>query len=90
MNYQPTSADIAWAEKYGWEWTGFSFVPFSTIRVIPNPMHHQHPGWTPWLAACGAIQTEAPFGSVRAAIRVAEGIRQQRSLGPDEMPCSDK
>lgn len=61
----------------------------SFIRVIPAPLDRNIiKGWCPWLSAIGALQLEAPFGSVRAALRVAEAIRQQRSLDLGEMDCS--
>lgn len=73
----PDEADLAWAKKQGWIWDGSGFVPETPIKVIPNPLGE---GWCPWHAACGAIQTDAPFSSVRAAIRVAEKIRSGREL----------
>jgi hypothetical protein len=84
-----TNEDIVWAKKHGWTWNGSAFMPEPVIQVIPNPMGHERPGWTPWLAPCGAIQTDAPFDSVRAAIRVAEQIRQGRCFELEEMSCAD-
>lgn len=85
----PSEADIYWAKKHGWTWDGEGFSPTPTVRVIQNPMSHERPGWTPWLSPIGALQIDAPFSSVRAALRVAEEIRRQRPLGPMEMRCSE-
>ncbi len=52
-------------------------------------MDHEKPGWCPWLAPIGAFQMDAPFGSVRAALRVAEEIRINRTLGLEEMSCAE-
>lgn len=86
----PTEADIRWAKKHGWEWDGEVFTPTPTVRVIPNPMSHERPGWTPWLSPIGALQMDAPFGNVRAALRVAEEIRRQRPLGDNVMSCAEE
>lgn len=86
----PSEADIRWAKKHGWTWDGEGFTPTPTMRVIPNPMGHQSPGWTPWLSPIGALQMDAPFGNVRAALRVAEEIRRQRPLGDNEMSCAEE
>lgn len=82
-------ADIEWAQKHGWEWDGESFVPEEFIRVIRNPMDKES-GWCVWLTALGATQMDAPFASVRAALRVAEAVRRQRHLCPDEMNCAEE
>jgi len=88
----PTEADIRWAKKHGWAWDGEAFSPEPVIKVIPNPQPQaaKCDGWCPWLPACGALQVDAPYGSVRAALRVAEEIRQQRRLGVSEMNCSEE
>ncbi len=86
----PSEADIKWAKKHGWEWNGEEFNPAPAVRVIRNPMSHERPGWTPWLPAIGALQIDAPFGNVRAALRVAEEIRRQRPLGDNEMSCAEE
>lgn len=61
------------------------------VAVIPNPCAGIHrDGWTPWVGMLGALQTDAPFGSVRAALRVAEGLRLARSLRIGEMSCAEE
>lgn len=59
------------------------------VAVIPNPLAgFYRDGWTPWVGQLGALQTESPFGSVRAALRCAEGLRLARRLERDEMDAS--
>lgn len=87
----PSALDIAWAKKHGWVWDGKVFTPEPTIQVIVNPLpDNVRPGWCPWLAPIGALQTDSPFHSVRAALRVAEEIRQNRRLGLNEMNCAEE
>lgn len=85
----PTEADVRWAKKHGWTWDGERFAPTPVLTVIVNPLARDRPGWTPWHAAIGALQMEAPFGSVRAALRVAQSIRLGRQLADNEMNCSE-
>lgn len=95
-------ADLRWADKHRWIWTGKAFVRGDRkgpdqegillphfIMVIPNPMSHRQPGWVVWLAPCGALQMDAPWTSVRAALRVAEQIYLQKTFRDDEMSCAE-
>ena len=93
----PDEKDLQWAWKHGWDWVeeseiwGGSFCPMPltvspTTRVFYSLLNKDH-GWVVWLIPCGAIQTEAPYASVRAALRVAEQIRQNRSFAIHEMSC---
>jgi len=86
----PTEADIKWAQKHGWKWDGKGFMPEPVIGVIVNPVESVQPGWTPWHVSIGALQMDAPFHSVRAALRAAQSIRLGRRLGEDEMDCSQE
>lgn len=86
----PSEADIKWAQRYGWRWTGRAFEPEPMVTVIPNPMESTHPGWTPWHASIGALQMDAPWASVRAALRVAEAVRRGRRLEDHEMSCAEE
>lgn len=54
------------------------FVPSANVKVIRNPMGE---GWVPWLSACGAIQTDAPFGHPLAALVVAHKILTDEPRG---------